>query len=146
MRCSPSHARATDSAAKSGCARVTAIGNPNEIAVARVSFSRISTSMPDGRRPSTATGAAAGPAGSFAATLACSVRTISSGASPLTPSVRLAVVYIVLANCFTSSSVMAFRPATVPSATWPYGVPRKMFVCSRSFPELLLVVRPQVLG
>ena len=38
--------RATLSAAKSGCARVTSIGWPNEIAVARVSFSTISTAMP----------------------------------------------------------------------------------------------------
>ena len=59
MRCSPSQARATDSAAKSGCARVTSIGNPNEIAVARVSFSRISTSIPDGRVPRRPTRAAA---------------------------------------------------------------------------------------
>ena len=49
MRCSPSQTRATDSAAKSGCDRVTSIGKPNEMAVARVSFSMISTSIPLGR-------------------------------------------------------------------------------------------------
>ena len=38
-------------------------------------------------------------------------------------------------TAFTSSSVIALRPATVPSATCPYGVPRKMFVCSRSLPS-----------
>ena len=31
--------------------------------------------------------------------------------------------------------MIASMPATVPSATWPYGVPRKMFVCSRSLPS-----------
>ena len=50
-RCSPSHARAIESAAKSGCERVTSMGCPNEIAVARVSFSMIWTSSPDGFFP-----------------------------------------------------------------------------------------------
>ena len=44
-------------------------------------------------RPSIVTRGAAGPAGSAPA-LDCNVRTISSGASPLTPSVRFALVYI----------------------------------------------------
>ena len=45
--------------------RVTSIGNPNEMAVARVSFSRISTSFAAGRVPATLTRAVADPAGNL---------------------------------------------------------------------------------
>jgi hypothetical protein len=43
-RCSPRKLRAMVRAAKSGCERVTSMGWPKEMAVARVSFWRISTS------------------------------------------------------------------------------------------------------
>jgi len=75
-----------------GCERVTSIGWPNEMAVARVSFWMISTSRPAGRVARTPAGAPRdGPAESFASSVLTRARS-SFGASPETPAVSAARV------------------------------------------------------